>query len=222
VKSARQTFDSVNEVLTPENRKQVTDLLKNANAVALSIVRITNALTEILESAEKTLKNVDVIVAGAGGIVSDVRSITKPLAAKSETLVAGVTDSVEQLSKTLVEVRSVINTFSKGNGSLQKLISDPAVYQNLDDAAGSLARVMAKAEKITRDLEVFADKIARRPELIGISGAIRPSSGLKESPVSPSPTYRPDWPPATTARPATTPTWLQPPGAPPPIQGYPP
>jgi phospholipid/cholesterol/gamma-HCH transport system substrate-binding protein len=31
-------------------------------------------------------------------------------------------------------------------------------------------------------VEIFADKLARHPELIGIGGAIRPSSGLKESP----------------------------------------
>jgi hypothetical protein len=90
------------------------------------------------------------------------------------------------------------------------------VYQNLDDAAGSLARVMARAEKITRDLEVFADKIARRPELIGVGGAIRPSSGLKDLPGTALPSYRPDWPPATGARP-NDPNWLQPP-----VQGYPP
>ena len=55
---------------------------------------------------------------------------------------------------------------------------------------------MGRAEKITRDLEVFADKIARRPELIGVGGAVRPSSGLKDLPGTPLPSYRPEWPPA--------------------------
>ena len=79
------------------------------------------------------------------------------------------------------------------------------MYQNLDAAAGSLARVMARSEKIARDLEVFADKVARRPELIGVGGALRPSAGLKESPFAPVPrdlpSYRPEWPPAIPARP---------------------
>ena len=71
-------------------------------------------------------------------------------------------------------------------------------------------------------MEVFADKIARRPELIGIGGALRPSAGLKELPGVPS--YRTDWPPASSARPFTGPDWLPPPqpqdGPPPPVQGY--
>jgi len=224
VQSARQTFDAVNELLSPENRKQLTELLKNANAVAVSVVKISNALTDLLGGAEKTLKNLDTLVANAGGVVGDVRSVTKPLAEKSEAIVAGVVDSAEQLSKALTEVRGLLAAFGKGNGTIQKLLTDPAVYQNLDEAAGSLAKVMAKAEKITRDLEVFADKIARRPELIGVGGALRPSSGLKDVPGTLLPAYRPDWPPATNAaRPAN-----EAPGAkganwlPPPVQGYPP
>jgi hypothetical protein len=108
---------------------------------------------------------------------------------------------------------------------VQRLLADPSVYQSLDAAAGSLARVLARAEKVARDLEVFADKVARRPELIGVGGAIRPSSGLKESPHAPLPSYRPDWPPAIPARPGAGPSWLQPPAGaspPPPVQGYPP
>ena len=114
----------------------------------------------------------------------------------------------------------LLQTFGRGNGSIQKLLTDPAVYQNLDDAAGSLARVLARAEKISRDLEVFADKIARRPELIGIGGAVHPSSGLKEAPGAGLPAYRPKWPPVLPARPSAT-NWLEAPTRPP-VQGSPP
>ena len=217
VRSARLVFDNANDVLSPENRKQFSDLLRNANGVAIYIVKISGALTSMLETAEKTIKNIDQQVTAAGGVVGDVRAITKPLAVQSETLVKSVTESADQLNKALTEVRLLLQVFGKGNGSIQKLLTDPTVYQNLDVAAGSLARVMSRAEKISRDLEVFADKIARRPELIGVGGAIRPSSGLKDLPGAPLPAYRTDWPPALPARPGEGEKW-----APPPIQGYPP
>ncbi|MBA4064643.1 MAG: hypothetical protein C0501_13205 [Isosphaera sp.] len=211
LRSARQSFDSVNEVLSPENRKQIAELIRNVNGVAVSIVRIANALGDLLAGAEKSLKNLDAVLTNANAVVADVRAVTMPLAAKGEAIVASVTDSAEQLNKALVEVRGLLGTFGRGNGSVQKLLTDPTVYQNLDEAAGSLARVLARAEKITRDFEVFADKVARRPELIGVGGALRPSSGLKDLPGAPLPAYRPDWPPALPARPD-----------PPPVQGYPP
>ncbi len=230
VKSAKQTFDSVNELLSPANRKEVTELIRNANAVAVSIVRIANALTDILAGAEKTLKNIDTVIDSAGLVVTDVRGVTKPLAAKSEVIVTGVIESADQLNKTLTEVRSLLATFSKGNGTVQKLLTDPAIAQNLDEAAGSLANVMQRADKITRDLEVFADKIARRPEIIGLGGVVRPNSGLKDLPGTQLPAYRPEWPPSSSARPVdagtgTGPTWLPPAQRtqyPPPVQGLPP
>ena len=139
VKSARATFDGLTDVLSPENRRQFSELLKNANGVAIYIVKISGALTTMLETAERTIKNIDDQVTAAGTVVGDIRAVTKPLAAKSESLVASVTESAEQLSKALAEVRGLMQAFGRGNGSIQKLLTDPKVYQNLDDAAGSLA-----------------------------------------------------------------------------------
>ena len=39
-------------------------------------------------------------------------------------------------------------------------------------------------DRALRDLEVFADKLARHPESIGLGGALNPSRGLKESPTA--------------------------------------
>lgn len=221
VKSARGAFDGVNDVLSPENRKQFAELLKNLNAVSANIIKFALSLDTVLDQAQSTLKNIDAQVTQAGLVIGDVRAVTKPLATRAENLVKSVGDSAEDLSKLLGEIRGVVGAFAKENGTIQKLITDPGVYQNLDSAAASLARVLARSEKITRDLEVFADKVARRPELIGIGGAFRPSSGLKDLPGVPS--FRPDWPPAAGAKhPQGSTNWLPQAqdGAPPPVQGY--
>jgi ABC-type transporter Mla subunit MlaD len=219
-KGARAAVDGVNDLLSPENRKQFAEVLKNINAVSGNVLKFAVSLGSVLDQAEKTLKNIDAQITNAGLVVADVRAVTKPLAARAEGLVASVTESAADLSKLLVEIRAVVGPFAKGTGTIPKLINDPAVYQNLDAAAASLARILARSEKITRDLEVFADKVARRPELIGVGGALRPSGGLKDLPAGAT-GYRPDWPPASGARPHGA-HWLPPPqdGPPPPVQGY--
>ncbi|MDB5313943.1 MAG: hypothetical protein JWO38_8145 [Gemmataceae bacterium] len=226
---ASTTFDSVNDVLSPDNRKQFADLLKNLNAIGANILRVSAGFQTLLDEAERTVKNFDQRTALTADVLADIRAITKPIAERSETLVKDVAESAGQLNKVLTEVREVVRAFARENGTVQKLLTDPNVYNSLDAAAVSLARVLARADKIAKDLEVFADKVARRPELIGVGGALKPSSGLKESPFAPVPrdlpSYRPDWPPALPARPSTGPgaaaeggAWR--PGSP--IQGYPP
>ena len=56
-----------------------------------------------------------------------------------------------------------------------------------------MSKILPRLDRILSDVEVFADKIARHPESLGVSGAIRPSSGLKEAP-SVMPQWR-IWPP---------------------------
>jgi phospholipid/cholesterol/gamma-HCH transport system substrate-binding protein len=67
------------------------------------------------------------------------------------------------------------------------------LYNHLDEVACQLAKIMPRLDRVLKDAEVFADKIARHPELIGAGGAIRPSSGLKEAPTSvvPSTSFKP-------------------------------
>ena len=221
---AAVTFEGVNDVLSPENRKQFNELVKNLNAIGLNVLRLSGGFQTLLDEAQRTIKNFDERTALSADILADIRAVTQPLAMRSETLVKDIADSAGQLNKVLTDVREVVRAFGRENGTVQKLLTDPEVYHNLDAAAASLARVMARADKIAKDLEVFADKVARRPELIGIGGAIRPSTGLKESPFAPVPhdlpSYRPDWPPAIPAR-SKGPEWLEPAGTPPPVQGYP-
>jgi ABC-type transporter Mla subunit MlaD len=228
-RSARQTFDraavtfdSLNDVLSPENRKQLAELLRNLNTIGGNIIKLSAGFQNLLDEAEKSVKNFD---ARSGGVLEDVRAITRPLAQRSETIVRNVTESAEQLNKVLTEIREVMRTFAREDGTVQKLLTDPSLFHNLDAASVALAKVLLRAEKIARDLEVFADKVARRPELIGVGGALKPSSGLKESPTAPYPSYRPDWPPAIPARPVA-PEWLGPEdparSKPAPVQGYPP
>jgi phospholipid/cholesterol/gamma-HCH transport system substrate-binding protein len=204
---AAGTFESLNEVLSPENRKEIDSLVKNLNAVSGNVLKLSATFQDVLEDADKAVRNFDRRTELTADILSDIRGITKPLAARSDAVVRDIADSAGALSKVLVEVREVVRAFGRENGTIQKLLTEPGVYQNLDAAASSLAKVLARADKVGRDLEVFADKVARRPELIGVGGALRPSAGLKESPFAPMPrdlpSYRPEWPPAIPARPET-------------------
>ena len=216
-KSARATFDAVNDVLSPENRKQISELVRNLNGIGLTVLRLAGGFGSLLDEAQKTVQNFDRRTALTADVLADIRAVTQPLGQRGQTLAADVAESAASLNKVLAEVRELARAFGRENGTVQKLLTDEGLYKNLEAASCELARVLARADKIARDLEVFADKVARRPELIGVGGAVRPSSGLKDAPTAPLPpglpSYRPDLPPAKGAGPG----WMQAP-----VQGLPP
>ena len=41
--------------------------------------------------------------------------------------------------------------------------------------------LMRNLEPVLRDLREFSDKVARNPEVLGLGGAVRPSTGLKDA-----------------------------------------
>ena len=66
------------------------------------------------------------------------------------------------------------------DGSMRRFASDPELYENLNLSAAALSNLVQNLDPIVRDVRVFTDKVARHPELLGVSGALRASSGLKD------------------------------------------
>ena len=73
--------------------------------------------------------------------------------------------------------------YSGAEGTVQKLLTDPTLYNRASDAMSSFQRLIPKLELVVEDLKDFSDKIARHPnQLIFDKGG-----GLKGSPFAPTP-----------------------------------
>jgi phospholipid/cholesterol/gamma-HCH transport system substrate-binding protein len=85
----------------------------------------------------------------------------------------------------LSDLHSLTGQLRKEDGSFQKLLKDPALYQNLDDASFMLVKNLNHLDIIMRDLKVFSDKIARHPGELGVQGVFTKDKGLKTLPPEP-------------------------------------
>ncbi len=196
---------TANEVLSKENRDSINVIIKNVKegsddlnkALKLSsqlVVKADNAmkdLSEAMKTANVTVKNFNDRVTQVKIILDDVAKLSKPLAEVAEPTLKNISRAADELATTIIESRKIITLLSRPEGTIGKLTNDPALYNQLVDATTNLNRTLIRAEKIAKDLEIFADKVARKPESIGIGGALRPSMGLKESPYAPVPTTTP-------------------------------
>jgi phospholipid/cholesterol/gamma-HCH transport system substrate-binding protein len=201
------------ELLSEQNRKLVAEILKNIDAASKNINTASGDLKDtfagvrtLVTKAEGTLKEIDAAVKAGGEalkgagpavkslndrleqvkkVLDDAQKAIKPIADNAEPVLKNVATAADELAKTVAEARGVIKLLQQPDGTFGKVLNDPQLYNQLVESAAALTRTLVRAEKIAKDLEVFADKVARKPETIGIGGAIRPSTGLKESPFAP-------------------------------------
>lgn len=186
IKSVRSVSDRINDLLNDDNRKSFAGTLKNVEAGTSDMANLVKVAVQLFDRVDGAAKLLSDRLTQAKSIFENVEKGTKPIAENAESIVKNVNQATGQLAETLVDIRELARVLGRSEGSFRSLLNDPSLYQNLNEAAASLTRTLIRAERAAQDLEVFADKVARRPEVLGIGGALRPSLGLKMSPAAPS------------------------------------
>jgi phospholipid/cholesterol/gamma-HCH transport system substrate-binding protein len=177
------------DVLLRTNEDKLVKTLDNFNE---TIVRFGNVLNDenqrnlsaTLRQSQQTIERVQQAVAKTDEILANLQKTTRPMAERSDSIMKNLDESTAKLNQTLSESRELLHGYSQGDGTIRRFLNDPSLYNNLNDAAQVLVRLLPRLDRILHDLEVFADKVARHPESLGVRGAVSPNSGLKDAPSS--------------------------------------
>ncbi len=149
---------SANKLLSEDNRQNVADILKNTKNASQDFESLAKQGRESMQNLDKALK---------------------PLAERGPAIAKNLEEGTDKFNKFLADGRELIQLIGRAEGTVSKLLTDPALYNNLNDSATAVTKILPRLDRVMRDVEIFADKIARHPELLGVGGAVRPASGLK-------------------------------------------
>lgn len=144
--------------------------------------RLREAFRELPELTSSTRDAVSAFhdaVAKADRNLDNLQRATGPLADQTGELFAKLDSGADKMNVLLAELSSFARQMRSEQSSLYQLSTNADLYNNLEEAARSLRIVLTTLQPAARDLRIFADKIARHPELIGIRGYMKGSSGLK-------------------------------------------
>jgi phospholipid/cholesterol/gamma-HCH transport system substrate-binding protein len=175
------TLRRLSQTFSDENQKYVTETLKNVRASSDRLDSIARNSDEFLKDSREALKRINSSLQKTDGLLDDLRKGTQSFSDRSPAILKNVEEATDKLNRTLGDVHELIQSVGRGDGSLQRLLSDPSLYNNVNDTVTIINRMLPRVDRALRDVEIFADKLARHPELLGIGGAIRPSSGVKET-----------------------------------------
>jgi phospholipid/cholesterol/gamma-HCH transport system substrate-binding protein len=191
IENLNDTVERVGRVFNDENQRNVAAILKNAKTGSERFESITRNGDELLregrglvKESRDVVKKADESVARADRVLTNLERATQPLAERTGSVMKNLDDGTARLNAVLTEVYELVRAIGQGDGSLRRLLNDPTLYNNLNELTCGVTRLLPRVDHILRDLEVFADKIARHPESLGVGGAVNPSSGLKTVPSS--------------------------------------
>jgi phospholipid/cholesterol/gamma-HCH transport system substrate-binding protein len=194
-----RTLSQVAKLMSDDNLNKINLTLTNLRAASESFPKIARDVADITEIGKTTIRNLNDVLkklekplddfqkamADAQKVFADVQRITKPLGERADSITRNVDEALVSLNKTLGDVRALMQALDQANGTLKKFLTDPSLYNNIDAAVVTVLRMIPRFDRILKDFETFADKLARHPELIGAGGIIRPSDGLKNPPTPP-------------------------------------
>jgi phospholipid/cholesterol/gamma-HCH transport system substrate-binding protein len=139
------------------------------------------ALPKMVEDARQTIQAVRTAVVKADAALGNLSEVTEPLAKRSHSIATRLDHSIASLETVMTEMAVFSRTINAENGSLSLFVKDPQLYRNSVQATSEMALMMKNLGPLMEDLRIFSDKIARHPELLGVSGVIEPSSGIKNA-----------------------------------------
>jgi phospholipid/cholesterol/gamma-HCH transport system substrate-binding protein len=182
IDNLNQVLTRVSSVLNEENQRNVMAILRNTRVASERLDSISRNLDGILQDSRPLPKHLNDSLNRIDAILFDVQRASKPIADRSESIARNLDESLIKSNRALDEVNALFRAIDQNDSTLRRVLVDPSLYNHLDEAACMLAKLMPRMDRILKDLETFADKLARHPEAIGLGGVVRPGSGLKDPP----------------------------------------
>ena len=174
-----EALKRVNATFNEENQRNLTEGLRNLRNGTSQLDSLTRNTDELIKESRKTVQRVNDSVTRSNQVLDNMQKATRPLADRSESLTRNLDESAAKLNQIMGALGGFVGGTGRTDGTLQRFLNDPSLYNHLDEAACGVARLLPRMDRALQDLEIFADKIARHPEALGIGGVVRPSVGLK-------------------------------------------
>lgn len=170
---------------TTETTLAAAGSLLNDPAYQKSLSDTLTALPALLNQTRQTVNTVDRVMQQVGATAQNLNTATAPLAAQSPQIVARLNQSLGNIESITKDLSAVSTLMNQNDGTVRRLLTDGSLYRNLNSTSASLSVLLQNLKPVVADLQVFSDKVARHPELLGVRGVMRGSDGEKTGDVIP-------------------------------------
>jgi phospholipid/cholesterol/gamma-HCH transport system substrate-binding protein len=185
-----ENLGRINRLLSDENLRSAQNTLNNVATASQQFPSMSRSAEDILTQGRTSVRQLNTTLVRLDAVLADLQRVLRPIGEGGPRMLRNLDESLAKLNLTMDDVRALMRAVDRSDGTLRRFLTDPSLYNNLNCAVVSVARLMPRLDRILKDFETFADKLARHPEAIGLGGVVRPGSGLKNPP-TPAPSAMP-------------------------------
>ncbi len=143
IRSLELVLNNVNKTLNDENRQNFKVILENLSATTInlnkSLASIQGMVNQQNGSIAKTADNLNAFTANLNQNNQKISNILTNLDSTTKSIKdADLYETIKTIQTTLVSLNTTINKLNTGNGTASKLLSDPAMYNQLQSTIKSV------------------------------------------------------------------------------------
>jgi phospholipid/cholesterol/gamma-HCH transport system substrate-binding protein len=149
------------------NDPEIKSAVREARLTMSDVRNVAQDIKAPIDAIDRNLKNLE--------------GFTEPLGRNGAQVAKSLIEGLNGLSRIVEEVTVLVDALNSRNGTIGRLIHDPAAYDNLNRLLCNANQVVLQINQIALrlrpildDVRIFSDKIAREPGRI-VGGAVNPS-----------------------------------------------
>ena len=171
IRSLDLVLNNVNKTLNDENRQNFKVILENLSATTInlnkSLASIQGMVNQQNGSIAKTADNLNAFTANLNQNNQKISNILTNLDSTTKSIKdADLYETIKTIQTSLVALNTTINKLNNGNGTASKLLSDPAMYTQLQSTIKSVNTLVDDIKvhpKRYISVSVFGKKDKRPP-----------------------------------------------------------
>lgn len=146
------TLAGINTLLSKENPKSIYYAVVKLNDALDNIEKASAELNRVLQASgddlNKTFDNLNTITTGISARNDEIGNIIGNISSFTDTLKrAQIGVAVENLNQAVGHLNGVLKEVREGNGTVSRLIKDPALYENIDKAVKNLDNLLVDVKE---------------------------------------------------------------------------
>jgi len=138
---------------------------------------------------ESLLLRVDDTIGKVDGNLDNITKLTEALGEDGPEFVSALLSAAQEFDASMAQLSEFARSLNNPDGSFGQLLNDPEFFQtvsstvkNADQTIKNIQRITVQLQPILKDFNVFSNKLAREPGLLGLKGVFDKSPPTKGIP----------------------------------------